>query len=275
MATYDDPDLERWVDARMTALDPDRAGKPETEGALAQLRMLATTTRYRPVEAWSMAAGTAALLVAVLMTVGPPRENIPGDLDELRGREAPSGSLTGDGTLTPPAYEWPSRPSDQEVGSGVALSARGRVSAPRLIPVAQRAEATGFTLSAMEGGSATLADYAGRVLLLNFWATWCGPCRIEMPWFVDFQDAFAERGLAVLGVSVDDGWDVVRAFLELSPVDYRIALADTAERLAPFGPISVLPTTWLIDRQGRLAATHVGLVDRSVLESDIEQLLAE
>ena len=275
MATYDDPDLERWVDARMTALDPDRTGEPETERALAQLRVRATTTRYRPVHAWSMAAGAAALLVAVLVTVGPPRENIPGDLDELRGREAPNGSLTRDGTLAPPAYEWPSRPTDQEVGSGVALSARGRASAPRLIPVGQRAEATGFTLSVMEGGSATRADYAGRVLLLNFWATWCGPCRIEMPWFVEFQDAFAERGLAVLGVSVDDGWDVVRAFLALSPVDYRIALADTAERLAPFGPISVLPPTWLIDRQGRLAATHVGLVDRSVLESDIEQLLAE
>ena len=67
----------------------------------------------------------------------------------------------------------------------------------------------------------------------------------------------------------------MRAFLEQSPVDYRVALADTAERLAPFGPITVLPTTWLIDREGRLAATHVGLVDRGVLESDIQQLLAE
>ena len=66
-------------------------------------------------------------------------------------------------------------------------------------------------------------------------------------------------------VSVDDDWDVVRAFLEHNPVDYRVALADTAERLVPFGPITVLPTTWLMDRRGRLAATHVGLVDRAVL----------
>ena len=130
-------------------------------------------------------------------------------------------------------------------------------------------------LPAMEGGNAMLADYAGRVLLLNFWATWCRPCRTEMPWFVQFQDTFAERGFAVLGVSVDDGWDVVRAFLDQGDIDYGIALADTAERLAPFGPITVLPTTWLIDRQGRLAATHVGLVSRTVLESDIQQLLAE
>lgn len=275
MATHDDPDIDRWVDARMAALDPDRAGEPETEGALAQLRVRATTTHYRPVHIWLMAAGAAALLVAVLITVGGLPQNGSGDLADSREHETPSGSRAGDDTFAPPAYEWPSRPPDQEVGSGVALSARGRASAPRLAPVAQRAEASGFTLPAMEGGNATLADYAGRVLLLNFWATWCRPCRIEMPWFLDFQDAFADRGLAVLGVSVDDNWDVVRAFLEQSPVDYRVALADTAERLAPFGPITVLPTTWLIDRQGRLAATHVGLVDRAVLESEIQRLLAE
>ena len=275
MATHDDADLDRWVDARMAALDPDRTDEPETDGALAQLRVRATAKRYRPIHAWLMAAGAAALLIVVLVTVSGLPQNGSGDLADLRELEAQSRSLAGDGTLAPPAYEWPSRPSDQEVGSGVALSARDRASAPRLVPVAQRAEAAGFTLPAMEGGNATLADYAGRVLLLNFWATWCRPCRIEMPWFLEFQDAFAERGLAVLGVSVDDHWDVVRAFLEQSPVDYRVALADTADRLAPFGPITVLPTTWLIDRQGRLAATHVGLVDRAVLESEIQRLLAE
>ena len=97
-----------------------------------------------------------------------------------------------------------------------------------------------------------------------------------MPWFAEFQEAFAARGLAVLGVSVDDaGREVVRRFLDQRQVDYRIALADSAERLAPFGPITVLPTTWLIDRRGRVAATHVGLVDRTALEADIRQLLAE
>lgn len=274
MATHDDPDLERWVDARMAALDPDQMGELETEGALAQLRVRATAARRPPVHAWLMAAGAAALLVAVLVTAGPPRESVPGAPGELGGRETASDSLAADSAIQPPTFDWPSRPSDQQVGSGVSLSA-GRASAPRLIPVMQRAPAPGFTLPAMEGGDATPAHYAGQVLLLNFWATWCRPCRIEMPWFVEFQDAFAVRGLAVLGVSVDDGWGVVRAFLEQSPVDYRVALADTAERLAPFGPVTVLPTTWLIDRQGRLAATHVGLVDRAVLESDIQQLLTE
>lgn len=275
MARHDDPDLERWVDARMAALDPDRTGEPKTERALAQLRVRATATHYRPVHAWSMAAGAAALLVAVLVTVERPPQHGSGDVPDFREHEPPSGSLADDGTLATPTFEWQSRPSDQEVGSGVALSARGPASVPGIIPAVQRAAAPGFALPAMEGGDATPGDYAGQVLLLNFWATWCRPCRTEMPWFVEFQDAFAERGFAVLGVSVDDNRDVVRAFLERSPVDYRIALADTAERLAPFGPITVLPTTWLIDRHGRLAATHVGLVDRVVLESEIQQLLAE
>ena len=274
MATHDDPDLERWVDARMAALDPAETGELETERALARLRVRAATTSYRPVHAWLMAAGAAALLVAVLVTVSPPRQSGSGDIIDFNGRETRHDSRAGAGAI-PPAYEWPSRPTDHEVGSGVSLSARGPASAPGLVPIAQRAAAPAFTLPVMEAGSATLADYAGQVLLLNFWATWCRPCRIEMPWFVEFQEAFAERGLAVLGVSVDDGWDAVRMFLEQSPVDYRVALADTAERLAPFGPITVLPTTWLIDRQGRLAATHVGLVDRGVLENDIRQLLAE
>ena len=276
MAKHDDTDLDRWVDARMAALDPVRTGEPETNRALALLRVRAAATRQRPVHAWLVAVGAGALVVAVLVTVEGPQQNVPGDLGDLRGREAPSDSLTDDGTLPPPTYDWPSRPSDQQVSSGVSLSARGRASAPRLIPLAQRAEAPRFALPAMEGRDATLADYAGRVLLLNFWATWCRPCRIEMPWFVEFEDTFAERGFAVLGVSVDDaGWDVVRPFLDQGDIDYGIALADTVERLAPFGPITVLPTTWLIDRQGRLAGTHVGLVDRTVVESDIQRLLAE
>ena len=161
-------------------------------------------------------------------------------------------------------------------GSGVSLSARRRASRPTLIPMAQRAAAPGFTLPEMEGGSVALADYAGQVLLLNFWATWCKPCVAEMPWFVAFHDVFAERGLAVLGVSVDEpGWEVVRPFLEQRPVNYRIALADSAERLAPFGAISILPTTWIIDRRGRVAAQHVGLVDRLALEAEIRLLLDE
>ena len=272
MATHDDSDLERWVDARLAALDPPPKGELQTERALARLRARAATAEHRPVLSWLMAAGAAALLVAVLLSVEWPRQHGPAN----PSGGPPSDSVAGTGANPQQRSEQPSRWTDPEVGSGVALSARRPASTPRLVPAAQRAEAPGFTLPAMEGGSATLADYAGRVLLLNFWATWCQPCRIEMPWFAEFQEAFAARGFAVLGVSVDDaGREVVRRFLDQRQVDYRIALADSAERLAPFGPVTVLPTTWLIDRRGRVAATHVGLVDRTALEADIRQLLAE
>ncbi len=276
MARRDDSDLDRWVENRMAALGPAPQGETETEErALAQLRARATAMRQPPVHVWLLAAGAAALLVAVLVSVEPWR-NEPGDLgDGGGGREASGDNLARSGATPSPTSEWTSRRTDREVGTGVALSAR-RQTTPRLVPAEQRTEAPGFSLPTLKGGSATLADYAGRVLLLNFWATWCGPCRIEMPWFVAFQNTFAEHGFAVLGLSVDEtGWDVVRPFLDREPVNYRIAVADTAERLAPFGPVTVLPTTWLIDRHGRQAAKHVGLVDRTVIEADIQQLLAE
>ncbi len=168
--------------------------------------------------------------------------------------------------------------SGADIGAGGARVARPRAREPRLIPAAERAGAPSFTLPDIDGGTATLADYAGRVLLLNFWATWCGPCRAEMPWFVEFQGTFADQGFAVLGVSTDEpGWDLVRPFLEAAPVNYRIALADTVERLAPFPPGigDILPTTWLIDRQGRIAAEHVGIVNRDAIDDEIQLLLGE
>ena len=168
--------------------------------------------------------------------------------------------------------------SGTDIGAGGARVARPRAREPRLIPAAERAGAPSFTLPDIDGGTATLADYAGRVLLLNFWATWCGPCRAEMPWFVEFQGTFADQGFAVLGVSTDEpGWDLVRPFLEAAPVNYRIALADTVERLAPFPPGigDILPTTWLIDRQGRIAAEHVGIVNRDAIDDEIQLLLGE
>ena len=116
----------------------------------------------------------------------------------------------------------------------------------------------------------------GTPRLLNVWATWCLPCRAEMPWFVDFQTNFGGDGFRVLGVSLDEpGWSAVRPFLERQPVNYQIALADTTEHLTQFGLINILPTTWLIDRNGRIAAKHVGLVDRGELESEIDRLLNE
>ncbi|HUI80720.1 MAG TPA: TlpA disulfide reductase family protein [Bryobacteraceae bacterium] len=140
-------------------------------------------------------------------------------------------------------------------------------------PFKERHIAPDFALKDGDGKVVHLSDYRGKVVLLDFWATWCGPCKIEIPWFVDFQREHRE-GFAVLGVSMDDeGWDVVKPFLAKQKVNYRVMMGnDQTSQL--YGGIDALPTTFLIDREGRIAAVHVGLVNRKDFENGIDQLLA-
>jgi peroxiredoxin len=142
-----------------------------------------------------------------------------------------------------------------------------------LLPVEKRAAAADFTLTDSNGETVRLSDYKDKVVLLNFWATWCGPCEVEIPWFKEFEQAYKDRGFAVLGISADEGgWPVVRAYMESRNINYRIMLED--DKLpAPFNAVQALPTTFLIDRQGRIATTHTGLVSKETYEYGIQQLL--
>ena len=136
-----------------------------------------------------------------------------------------------------------------------------------------RRPAPEFTLKDSDGRPVKLADYKGKVVLLNFWATWCGPCRIEIPWFVDFEKTHKDRGFAVLGVSMDeDGWEAVKPFMQEHKVNYRMVIGsdDMAQK---YGGVDSLPTTFLIDREGRIASTHIGLVSKKDYLNDIQQLL--
>lgn len=143
-----------------------------------------------------------------------------------------------------------------------------------LTPATERKSAAPFTLQDAAGKNAQLSDYKGRVLLLNFWATWCGGCKVEIPWFQQFETTFGPKQFATFGVSLDDkGWSAVKPWIEKAEVTYRMAIADTAtpDRYA----VTALPATFLIDRRGRIAATYIGLVDRANIESNIRTLLAE
>ena len=141
-------------------------------------------------------------------------------------------------------------------------------------PESQRKQAPDFSLKDGDGRTVRLADYRGKIVLLNFWATWCGPCKIEMPWFMDFERRYKDQGFAVIGVSMDEeGWSVVKPFLEDLAVNYRILLGD-ATIAELYGGVEALPTTFLIDREGRVAATHVGLAGKSQFEDGIQTLLA-
>ncbi len=145
-----------------------------------------------------------------------------------------------------------------------------------LVPVEKRATAADFKLTDSAGKEVSLSDYKDKVVLLNFWATWCGPCEVEIPWFKEFEQTYKDRGFAVLGVSEDEtGWPTVRAYIEARKMNYRVLLdVDQSKLPDPYKNIRALPTTYLIDRQGRIAGTHTGLVSRDTYKSGIEQLLA-
>jgi peroxiredoxin len=152
-------------------------------------------------------------------------------------------------------------------------SAPKAVRAASLKPDKDRHAAPDFSLKDANGKTVRLADYKGKVILLDFWATWCGPCKIEIPWFMDFERHYKDQGFSVLGVSMDDdGWDAVKPFVNEVGINYRIMIGNdsTAEN---YGGIEALPTTFLIDRDGKIAAVHVGLASKSEIENGIEQLL--
>jgi len=138
----------------------------------------------------------------------------------------------------------------------------------------ERKVAPDFALKDGDGKTVHLSDYKGKVVLLDFWATWCAPCKIEIPWFMEFEQQYKDKGFAVLGVSMDeDGWTVVKPYLQQLKINYRIVLGNDKVGDA-YGGVDSLPTTLLIDRQGRVAATHVGLSGgKEDFKNDIVNLL--
>ena len=137
-----------------------------------------------------------------------------------------------------------------------------------------RKPAPDFALKDANGATVKLSDYKGKVLILDFWATWCGPCKIEIPWFIEFEQTYKDKGFSVVGVSMDeDGWNVVKPYIQERKVNYRILLG-TEQVGQLYGGVDSLPTTFLIDRAGKIAAVHIGLeTGKDGFQNEIHRLL--
>ncbi len=135
------------------------------------------------------------------------------------------------------------------------------------------APAPAWTARNLEGRPVESSEFEGEVTILAFWATWCPPCRREVPGFIELQETYGGKGLRVVGLSVDQkGAGVVEAFVEETGINYSVLMADQ-ETVEAFGGIRSIPTTFIIDREGRIASKHIGYQSKAALEREINALL--
>lgn len=158
--------------------------------------------------------------------------------------------------------------------TGVAAAADSRAVSTDLRSEKDRTIAPDFTLTDANGAPVRLSGYKGRVVLLDFWATWCTGCKVEIPWYMAFQKKYARQGLTAIGVAMDDdGWQKVKPYLEMHPINYPIVLGNP-DLTKPY-QITNLPVTLLIDREGKIADAHIGMVVKDTWEKEIQLLLME
>jgi peroxiredoxin len=204
--------------------------------------------------------------------------------DEVRAAagESPSPGIAGPAALADDAPRPRTRWIAAAVAAlGVALFAvpllRGPQSAIVEGGTCARSQGTAnldFTLKDANGADVRLSDYRGKVVLLNFWATWCGPCKLEIPEFVEAYSEYRDRGFVILGVLSEDDptQDELRAFTSEFKMNYPVFRVHEGVENA-FGPLFALPTTFLVDRHGTICMKHMGPVSKEMLEREIRGLL--
>jgi thiol-disulfide isomerase/thioredoxin len=132
-----------------------------------------------------------------------------------------------------------------------------------------------FELTSLEGKTVKLSDFKGRPVLINFWATWCGPCKIEMPWFIDLKKKYEGQGFEIIGIAMEDTEnEKIAEFTKQMGVNYVIVKGKNSVADA-YGDVQGLPTSFYVDRDGKIVGQHAGLVSRSTIEEDIKLAVGE
>jgi thiol-disulfide isomerase/thioredoxin len=153
---------------------------------------------------------------------------------------------------------------------GTHMTRRGD-DAPHIL--GKSTQAPNFTLESLDGKNVSLSDLRGKAVLLNFWATWCGPCKIETPWLVELQKEYGSQGLQVVGIAMDDsGKDDIEKFAKDMGVNYPVLLGKEAVGDA-YGGVPALPESFFIGRNGKIVERIIGLKGRGEIEDAIKKAL--
>ena len=239
----DPRDSLKWVDERLALLNPQESWNPDFAAAQSRLRQrMAAPQHSGPrLAGWSAVLIAASLIIALGLT------------------SAPAPRVLAQRCIDCSIALW------QSISPNAGAEAK-------LIAAKDRIPAPDFNLTDANGKSVRLSDIKGKVVLVNFWATWCGGCQVEIPWFRDFYARYKKAGMDAVGVSLDsDGWTSVRPYLKEKPIPYTIVIGN--EATAEDFHVTAMPVTLLIDRRGKIAATHTGVVAKATYQSEIETLL--
>lgn len=227
--------LRRWVDNHLATLNPSAEWQPNVKEGLEHFKTRRNTGTRRLVT-WAAVAFAAAAACICLLIFPTSRTVIHG----FWGRNAHIGMVNV-----------------------------GRVSAD-----VKTQSAPDFALKDDTGAVIQMSSYRGKVVLLNFWATWCGACEVEIPWLIEFENEHKNSGLAVVGVSMDaDGWKAVEPFLDEKQINYPVVIGNGSIAEA-YGVVN-MPMTLIVSRDGKIAAASVGILDKNACEAEIVRLLKE
>ena len=230
----------QWIDDRLASRLPDYDWQPDAGRGFA--RFLEQRNEKRPSSKRWLWIGTAALATSLSLAAFPVTRAFAGRCVSACTSVFSLGSAA---------------PSKLFVKSG------------------ERRAAPEFTLTDASGQPVKLSDFRGKVVLLNFWATWCVPCKAEIPMFTELQQSYRDRDFVILGVSMDeDGWESVKPYMAERKMNYRVMIGNP-DLAQLYGGLESVPTTLIIDKSGRIAVTHVGLCSKSEYEGDIQEVLSE